>query len=64
MTIVIVPEVLRDAINAALDAAFIECPEAELDRENLFMILLDYFYENGRLPEFSIRKRESLCNSL
>lgn len=62
MTIAIVPSVLRDAINAALDDALNECPEAERDRYHLFQILLEYFDEHGRLPEFSIRKRDDVCN--
>ena len=54
----IVPNYIADAINAKLDAAFAECPEAAKDREVLYGHLLDYFDEHGVIPEFSVKKKE------
>lgn len=56
MTFVIVPNSLRDAINEKLDAAYLECPEAAIDRENHCRAMLEYFDEHGHLPEFELRK--------
>ena len=50
----IIPNSLRDAISAKLDAAIAECPAAEEDREVLYEQLLDYFDEHGRIPDFSL----------
>jgi hypothetical protein len=57
--IVIVPNVLRDAINAKLDAALAELPEedravAEKDREFLYGQLLDAFDQYGTIPDFTL----------
>ena len=60
MKIVIVPNDLRDAINAHLDAAIAKAPEAEIDREYFYSVLLNFFDENGYLPEFSLEKREAV----
>ncbi len=54
--LVVVPNKLRDKINAKLDAAFAECPEAEFEREGLYSQLLAYFDEHGVVPEFSLVK--------
>ena len=51
---VIVPDSLRDAINANLDAALADWPEAEKDREHLFGQLLDAFDSTGSIPDFRI----------
>lgn len=50
----VIPNSLRDAINAKLDAAIAECPAAEKDREVLYGQLLDYFDEHGAVPDFSL----------
>jgi len=55
---VIVPNVLSDAVNKKLDLAFVDCPEAEKDRDILYNQLLQYFDEHGELPEFKIIKKE------
>jgi hypothetical protein len=55
--IVIVPNELRDAINAKLDAALSVTPGAEPDREYLYSTLLAFFHEHGYLPEFELHKR-------
>jgi hypothetical protein len=54
MRMVIVPNCVRDAIDAALDKAIAECPGAQRDREMLFGQLLDYFDEHGVVPDFRI----------
>lgn len=54
---VIVPNELRDAINAKLDAAIRDYPESEKDRECLYRELLAFYDEHGYLPEFTIEKK-------
>jgi len=56
--LVIVPNCLSDQIYAKLDAAFADVPEAEKDREVLYRQLLEYFNENGIVPDFSLVKKE------
>jgi len=56
--IVIVPNELRDALNEKLDAAFLEVPEAEKDRDVLYHQLLSYFDEYGVIPNFKLQKEE------
>ncbi|HXI85335.1 MAG TPA: hypothetical protein VNL17_14735 [Verrucomicrobiae bacterium] len=56
MKIVIVPNELRDAINAHLDAAIARAPGAEMDREYFYSVLLAFFDENGYLPDFTLEK--------
>ena len=51
---VIVPDALADTINAKLDEAFKDCPDAERDREHLYSQLLTHFDEFGVVPEFSL----------
>jgi hypothetical protein len=53
----IVPNSLRDAINAKLDAAFVQWPDAVKDREELYRQLLGYFNEYGVVPDFSLVKK-------
>ena len=55
--LVIAPNSLYDAINAKLDAAIAEFPDAERDREVLYGQLLDHFNEHGVIPDFSLVKR-------
>lgn len=53
----IVPDVLRHAIDAALDKAFAECPEAPAgERRQHYEFLLCFFNEHGYVPEFSLVK--------
>ncbi len=57
MSIVIVPNVLRDAINARLDDALRDAPaEAVAEREHLYHQLLEYYDEHGVIPECSVVK--------
>jgi hypothetical protein len=52
----IVPTYIIDAINAKLDAALADVPDAAKDREHLYSSLLTYFSEHGVIPDFSIAK--------
>jgi len=54
MDIVIVPNILSDKINAKLDKAFEDCPEAAVDREIFYKQLLEYFYDHGVIPDFEL----------
>ncbi len=56
--LVIVPNVLRDAINKKLDEALKACPEAEVDRGIFYDRLLSHFNEHGVLPDFTLEKME------
>lgn len=58
MSFVIVPNALRDAINAKLDAAYAQCPDAALDRDIHYGALLQAFNETGVIPDFTLQKRE------
>jgi hypothetical protein len=51
MTLVIVPNVLRDRINAVIDDALRACPDAEGEREDFYSELLAHFNEHGTVPE-------------
>ena len=59
MQLVIVPDSLRNAINAKLDAAIAEVPDAAKDRDALYQMLLEYFDEHGVIPDFQLQKREA-----
>ena len=59
MTLVVLANVLRDAINARIDEKLRECPEAEKDREIFYRELLAYYYEHGTIPDFAISKKEA-----
>ena len=54
MPIVIVPNELRDKINQLLDEKIPE--EAKPNREFFYKAILQYYYDKGHLPEFTIRK--------
>jgi hypothetical protein len=54
----IVPNFVSEAINAKLDKALKDCPEAEKKRSSLFSQLLSYFDEHGELPDFTLTKKE------
>jgi hypothetical protein len=55
--LVIVPDSLRDAINAKLDAEIAKHPDAAADREILYGQLLDYFNALGVLPDFTLERK-------
>ena len=58
--ILIVPNVLRDAINTKLDLALQKNPEATIAREELYKQMLVFFDENGYVPDISIVKKENI----
>ena len=51
MKLVIVPDSLRHAIDAQLDAVLAAAPEAACARKEMFQVLLEYFDEHGCLPD-------------
>jgi hypothetical protein len=55
----IVPNELRDAINAKLDIAIAACPDAAKERYALYNQLLAYFDEHGEIPDFDLAKNPS-----
>ena len=59
MSFVIVPNVLRDSLYDAIDAALENCPDAVDERDDLYRQLLAYYNEHGRIPEFTLAKRET-----
>lgn len=62
MMFVIVPNELRDAINALLDELIEKHSDAERDRESLYGELLAYYNEHGTLPPreaLSLRKTKA-----
>ena len=56
MSYVIVSNALSDAINAKLDMAYQDQPEAAVDRDLHYRALLEYFDDHGEIPEFQIAK--------
>ena len=60
--LVIVPDSLRLAIDAKLDAAIAAVPDAAKDREHLYHELLCYFDDHGVLPEFSLEKKKTAAS--
>lgn len=54
---VIIPNALSDAINAKLDIAIAEHPDAEVDRQFLYESLVSLFDENGYIPDFHLSKK-------
>ena len=58
MTIIIVPNAVADEINRKLDAAYVECPEAAVDRDAHYHKLLDVFEDLGFIPDFKLEKNE------
>jgi len=55
--IAIVPNYVRDAINAKLDDAYVIAPEAEIDRQIHYNALLTYFDEHGVIPDFTLQHK-------
>lgn len=49
---------ISDAINAAIDKALLDLPEAAKDREHFYDVLLAHFNDHGVIPEFTLTKRE------
>lgn len=57
MSLVIVPNIVADQINEKLFLAYQDCPEAEIDREYHYQLLLEYFDKHGHLPDFTLVKK-------
>lgn len=57
MTLVIVPNTLRDAIYEKVDSALVMSPEATPDRVVYFQQLLAHVDEFGTIPNFTITRR-------
>lgn len=57
MAFLIVPDFVHDAINAKIDAALAETPEASDGRRHFYEVLLDHYNRHGELPEFTLVKR-------
>ena len=56
--LVIVPNEVSDAIDAALDKALAVVPDAAKDRNYFYQVLLDHFDKYGEVPEFSLEPRQ------
>lgn len=52
--LVIVPNDLRDKINAAIDQALDGRPCDDASREVIYGQLLEYFDDHGELPDFTL----------
>ena len=57
----IVPNHVRDAINAKLDAALAQVPDAIKDRDHLYNLLLAYFDKHGDIPDFDLVPRTEIA---
>jgi len=62
--LVIVPNDLRDAIYAKVDAALEEVPEATPDREVFYDQLLSHFNQHGVVPDFTLVPRDTIIGTL
>lgn len=56
--IVAIPTYVLDEINAKLDKAIADCPDAEKERDILRRQLVGFVNEHGYVPEFSLAKNE------
>ena len=56
MTMVIVPNELRDAINKKLDEKSEGLIYPESDRELMYNQLLDYYDNHGVIPDFDLKQ--------
>lgn len=56
VSLVIVPNQLRDAINAAIDKELAGRPCDPAERLEIYHALLSYFDRHGTIPEFTLRE--------
>ena len=56
MNIVIVPNDLRDSIYKIVDKELERCPQFILERENIYKDILNYYNENGTIPDFELKE--------
>jgi hypothetical protein len=59
MSLCIVPNEVRDAINAAIDKELNGRPIEAEEREHVFLRLLDLYDELGRIPVFTLTANDS-----
>ncbi len=62
--LVIVPNDLRDAIYAKIDAALEEAPDAAPDREVFYDQLLSHYNEHGVVADFTLVPRDTIIGTL
>jgi hypothetical protein len=55
--LLIVPNSLADAINAAIDKALDGRPCEADEREHIYNQLLLHFHEHGAIPDFSLKAK-------
>ena len=55
--LVIVPEALRAAIDAAIDKELAGRPCDPGERDDIFRALLTYFDQHGTIPEFTLKSK-------
>lgn len=60
----IVPDYVSDEINAKIDAAIEEVPDAAPDREVFYDQLLSYFNQHGVVPDFTLEPRATIIGTL
>ena len=58
MSIVIVPNIVREAIDAKIDKQLLLQPSLKKHRKEIFQELLEYFDEHGEIPDFTLREVE------
>lgn len=58
MRIVIVPNHISDAINKAIDEKLDGRPISPEEREDVYNILLAYFDDHGRIPDFHLTAKQ------
>lgn len=54
--LVVIPNDLRDRLNASIDTALAGRPCDEMSREYLYNWLLLYWDEHGTIPEFKLQE--------
>lgn len=59
MTLAIVPNVLRDVIQAAIDKALAGRPIEAEEREHVYHDLLAHFDEHGVIPDFDLKANDA-----
>lgn len=63
MKLVIVPNGLSDAIYAKIDDKFKGITITEIERKAHFDTLLDFYDQHGFVPDFEVKKQDSIRES-